>query len=255
MLKVLFLGQKTIGERCFEALIAEKKIKIIGAVSNITSDTWWGTRKIHDICQEKEIFFIDNAHRNEAQISRLLENYPEAHLISVQHPWILPSSILKAVEYKALNLHMAKLPNYKGWNGFSHAILNDDKVYTVTFHWMTDRLDEGDHAYEDSFPIQKEDTAVSLYKKAEALSLEMFQKMLKDLLDNKVPRLKQKGEGAFYGKDSLVSYKYIPIDQLEKGGQKIIRALYFPPYPPSYTILEGVKINLIPAQENKRKVI
>jgi methionyl-tRNA formyltransferase len=243
--KVLFLGQKPLGEGCFHILEDYKQLDIVGAVSNVDIDkTWWKTNKIYSCCKEKNIPFIENSRRNEESIRSLIQETDADVLLSIQHPWILSPSLLKLVNYNALNLHMAKLPDYKGWNGFSHAILNEDNEYYITLHWISDDLDGGDYAYETAFAITAEDTALSLYHKGLGVSFQMFLKMLADLTAAKVPRFPQKTGGKLYGRNSLEIYKYIPVEELAEKGNKIIRALYFPPYSPPYTILNELRVSL-----------
>lgn len=246
------MGQKPLGERGFEILAKHPDIEVVGVVSNQHAEgTWWKTNGLFRHCTEKNIPFVDNAARNEEEIKKLLQEKEVDFLLSLQHPWILSPFLLQCVGYNALNLHMAKLPDYKGWNGFSHAILNEDTEYGLTLHWISDALDEGSCAYEETVPITQTDTALSLYEKSLEVSLQMFSKMLDDLAVGRVPKYPQQAGGKLYGRDSLEGYKYIPVEQLSAQGNKIIRALYFPPHAPPYTLLNGLKIQLIPGENEQ----
>tara|TARA_Y100000589_G_C26686737_1_gene440086 strand:+ start:98 stop:328 length:231 start_codon:yes stop_codon:yes gene_type:complete len=64
-----------------------------------------------------------------------------------------------------LNLHNAKLRDYKGYNSISHAIIESKKDFTSTIHWMAQEVDSGDKIVEGVVPIHSNDTALSLYKK------------------------------------------------------------------------------------------
>lgn len=249
MLKILFLGQKPLGEACFDILLKNQDIEIIGVVSNADPQSgWWGTNKIYQKCISEKLLFCDNKTKNEEEIIKLIEGKKPDYLISIQHPWILSSKILKLLHYQAFNLHMAKLPDYKGWNGFSHAILNEDTEYGVTLHWISDQLDEGDCAYEESVSIDEFDTAFSLYNKAFKVCVELFYKLLDDIGSNAVPKYPQKNGGDLYKKNSLEEFKYIPLAKLSKDSLKVIRALHFPPYSPVYTVINGIKISLTPEE-------
>ena len=112
-MRVLFLGQKPIGQSCFEHLVemadGSSGLDIVGAVSNTGTDTWWADNAIHRVCQEEGIPFIDNARRNEGAVIEMACGCDL--MISVQHSWILSERVLAATRHGGLNLHLAKLLN------------------------------------------------------------------------------------------------------------------------------------------------
>ena len=60
-------------------------------------------------------------------------------IISIQHPWIISKSILDAVDGFAFNIHFGKLPEYRGHHLGIHSILNGEKTFTTTCHWMAQK--------------------------------------------------------------------------------------------------------------------
>lgn len=248
MIKILFLGQKPVGEDCFDILLQNKDIEIIGVVSNVDSQTgWWGTNNIYKKCISEGIPILSNKKRNEEEIIELIEEKRPNYLLSVQHPWILPSNILELVNYQAINLHMAKLPDYKGWNSFSHAILNEEKEYGVTLHWIVEEVDAGAIAFEKLFLINDDDTAKSLYLKAHEVSLYLIRLLCSALISKqKIQKKAMPNNGSFYGKDSLESIKNINSAGVQslKEIQKIARACYFPPFEPAYFMCGNNKFQL-----------
>jgi methionyl-tRNA formyltransferase len=249
MVKILFLGQKPLGESCFDILLQTKDMEIIGVVSNVDSQKgWWGTNNIYKKCISEKIPFLNNNKKSEEEIVKLIEEEKPDYLLSVQHPWILSSNILKAINYQAFNLHMAKLPDYKGWNSFSHAILNEEKEYGVTLHWIVEEVDEGAIAFEKLFLINNDDTAKSLYLKAHEESL-CLMRLLCSALSRKheIPKKPMPHSGSFYGKDSLQNIKNINSADIKslKEIQKIARACYFPPFEPAYFMCGNNKFQLI----------
>jgi methionyl-tRNA formyltransferase len=66
-------------------------------------------------------------------------------LVSVYFPFLVPADMLAAFGDRAVNLHPAPLPRYRGPNPF-HAMVLDRSILTdgaMTLHVMTDRFDEG----------------------------------------------------------------------------------------------------------------
>ncbi len=129
MVRVLYIGQKWIGEKCFAYLHSKQSdsLQICGAVSNISADVWWKSNGIYTRCLDGGVPFLSNERRNNDQILKMIADFDINTIFSVQHRWILPRTLLESVKYRAFNLHNAKLPDYKGNNICNHAILNRDR--------------------------------------------------------------------------------------------------------------------------------
>lgn len=244
------MGQKPIGERCFELLALNQNdyYQIAGVVSNQSSqNVWWHSNKPYQYSIEHEIAFIDNEKRNEDAIMELIQKLNINLIISVGHNWILSEKILDFVKHEAVNLHPAKLPDYKGNYTYNHAILNGEKQYGVTLHWMDKKVDEGDYIYTALFPIANDDTAYSLYQKSIVEGKKIFEKYICCLKEDKsAPRIKIEGEGTFYSKSSLQGLREIKKIADSNEIQIKSRAFYFPPFESAYLIIGEKKYYIIP---------
>ena len=168
-------------------------------------------------------------------------------IITVQHPWILPKEILKSVNYFAFNSHNAKLPDYKGYYTINHSLLNNEKYYTTTIHWMIDTVDMGEIAFEKNIKIDDCETALSLYNRSQRASFELFKKLLNYIKQNKsIPKISIHSEGKFYGKNSLENLREIKdiknFDEVDKKS----RAFFFPPFEPAFYYLNSLKLYVLP---------
>ena len=242
-----FLGQKPLGETCFDILSQAGDFNISFGVSNYSKENWWKNNGIYQSCRRLSIPFVDNSYRAEDKIAKLIKGSSCDFIISIQHSWILSKKLIDSVNGKAFNLHLAPLPEYQGWHGPTHAILENRKRFGVTLHWLTESVDKGEIAYFSEFSIFKDDTAVSLYQRAEKHGVKLFRKLIKDLASGKEPpRFQRNSAGRFYSYKELESFKDLTKlkDQNEKN--KRIRALWFPPFEPAYEIIEGSKRLLSP---------
>ena len=167
-------------------------------------------------------------------------------LISIQTTKIFSENVLEAVNFNAFNLHNAKLPDYKGFNTMGHAILNKEKTYTTTIHWISPGVDCGDIAYEKEFSIGEDETAYSLYHNSIYWATQNFISLLHGLDRGNIPRIPQTGEGKFYKKSDLNNYReIIDINNIDEVDVKS-RAFHIPPYEPAYYILKGKKFYIKP---------
>lgn len=241
MHSILFLGQKPIGEHCFDILLEHcPPLNVAAAVSNGSPDAvWWKSARVRERAGASGMAFIDNRERNEDAIVELVRDHAIDTIISVQHSWILPARILDAVKGRAFNLHNAKLPDYKGYNACNHALLNRDKTFTSTIHWMVPQVDAGSLAFEETFPIEEDETAFSLYRKAEQAGIRAFGRLVKSLAaKQEIPATPMLGSGTFHARSSIDELRRIanPADPDEVSLKA--RAFHFPPFEPAY-VLEG----------------
>lgn len=84
------------------------------------------------------------------------------------HPWF--------------NFHPAPLPEYKGRNLCYHALLNGEKEFGATVHYMDENFDTGDIIEVSKFPIFPEDTAEDVSYHAIGESKNLFIKYLPKIL-------------------------------------------------------------------------
>jgi len=172
MIRCLYLGEKKIGENLFKTLCTKKNnnFKVVAAISNGPNDhNWWGSALIQNKAQKEGIPFSAVEDMKSADLKEIILQHNVNLIISVQRRLVISQECLDLVNGKAFNLHLAKLPEYKGFYAINHALLERKKNYFVTIHWIVKELDAGDIAYEASTPIEANETAQSLYSKANQL--------------------------------------------------------------------------------------
>lgn len=234
MRRILFLGRGEIGKKCFFVLRSAENLDVKAVVSDF--DLRFESFFVYPL------FSISNENRSEDKILDMIRECEIDTLISVQHVWILSSSIIQAVEGFAFNLHNAKLPDYGGFNTVTHAILNGDDVYTTTIHWMTPKVDIGDIVCERHVMIRGEDTASSLYQKTIPMAVANFEEFIDLLSKGKhIPRTPVVGGGMFYKREEIHALKEIKnVNDFVEVDRKA-RAFYFPPHEPAYFKVGGIK--------------
>jgi len=208
------------------------------------------TESIFDLYSKKTLinnelphYFICDKSINELQLEDLIKKTSPYYLLSIQYPWILPSKILDLVNGKVLNLHNAKLPNYRGHNTISHEILNQEKLHTTSLHWVAEDVDRGAIVLESHIEISSDDTALSLHKKSISSAVALLKEFFNNLHStNNLPTGKLiTGDGVYYSKN-IEKIKRIPDNSSVSDIYRYSRAFYYPPYEPAFFIHEGKKI-------------
>ena len=238
-MKIALLAQGVIAKKCLK-IFKDCPLEEISISVVVTTDSFYQNEILDNFGKVK---FIDNSVRNEDLILSAISDYDIDTIISIQHPWILSSKIIDAVDKRAFNLHNAKLPDYKGHNSISHAILNADEFYTTTIHRLSQRVDMGDIIFEDSIPIKPNDTAYSLYKRTLLPARKIFRRLVEHLsLGFDLPSKKIEMQGKFYSKNGLNTLKEISMEESWDDIQRKVRAFYFPPHEPAFIRLGNNKV-------------
>ncbi len=119
--------------------------------------------------------------RVEAQDSGLVARLADVSvdwLLSVANLVILPPAVLALARKGAVNFHDGPLPRYAGLNAPVWAILNGETQHGITWHLITDGMDEGDILEQRLFPIAPTDTALTLNTRCFEAAIDSFPALL-----------------------------------------------------------------------------
>lgn len=220
-MRLLYAGRKPIGAQVHRML----QRHIVAVVTNVERESWYGT-----FAPEVTVPIYDSLKR------AVRESKPDA-VLSVQHPSYISPRLIEAVEGRAWNLHLAPLPEYRGYHGPTLAILDGATEYGVTLHWIDAGLDTGPIAYESRFAVRPDDTARSLYTRAETHALELVKRLAVNWTPPKVEQA-----GTPKGRDSAPERRITSMDDVDRKA----RAFYFPPFPGAYIEANGRRFTVAP---------
>jgi methionyl-tRNA formyltransferase len=124
--------------------------------------------------------------------STLLEEKSFDYLFSIfNKQYILPKAILHKPKQFTINCHDGPLPKYAGANATVWAILNGEQSHGITWHVVSEKLDAGDILKQAIFPIDRDETALSLNLKCYEHARLSFIKLVDEISNNKIARVKQ----------------------------------------------------------------
>ena len=155
------------------------------------------------------------------------------YLLSVINNQILPPVLLEYPRYCAINYHDSLLPKYAGVHATSWSILNRESYHGVTWHIMEPLVDAGDILKQVAFPIEKNETSLTLNLKCYAQALKSFKELVKDISEGSIYRRSQNlQERSYYGayqKPNNVGI--VDWNTTAQDVDRLYRALYFGNYP------------------------
>lgn len=235
MKKIVFLGSKLIGLEVFKILISQQKkinYEIVGLLTN-----------------DRGIDLKKYATKNNILVLNSLDEYLTLKkvdiAISVQYHEILKKEHINKVNQIALNLHMAPLPEYRGCNQFSFAILNQEKEFGTTIHKMDTGIDSGDILFQKRFSIPQNCWVEDLYNITFKKSIELFKENIENIVTNNIKSTSQvslnKKSFLYYRKD-IEKIKKIDLAWDKEKIERYIRATSKDGFEPSYVKIGSEKI-------------
>jgi methionyl-tRNA formyltransferase len=101
-------------------------------------------------------------------------------ILNVHSLYIIHKDVVEAPRLGAFNLHPGPLPRYAGLNAVSWAIYRGERSHGVTVHWIAPGIDVGPIAYQTIFPLEENDTALSLSARCAREGLALLKRLLED---------------------------------------------------------------------------
>lgn len=241
MKSIAFLGAKTIGLECLKILIDAKKengFSVDALFTNMNSNVGVNT-KIVDLAKENSIKVYD-------ELDEILNLEKFDFIISVQYHKILRAKHINHAKELAINLHMAPLPEYRGCNQFSYALIQNKKEFGTTLHAIDEGVDSGDIIAESRFDIPEGCFINELYDITLQKSIELFRDNIVGIIKGDyslTPQsslVEERGTMLGYRKD-IQKLKHIDLSWDKEKIEAHIRGTSMPGFEPPYCTIDGKK--------------
>nr|WP_272507801.1 formyltransferase family protein [Salinibacter ruber] len=119
-------------------------------------------------------------------------------ILSVSAPEIFGPSLLQAPTWGCLNVHTAKLPQYRGMLPTFWALYHGDDEIGVTIHTMEEEIDQGRIANQSAFPVGSSDTLDDIIKRGKKEGGRLAAKVLNTLAEGKLQLRPMEGEESYF---------------------------------------------------------
>ncbi len=158
-------------------------------------------------------------------------------------PYIIKGQLLDIPQMGWLNFHPAYLPYCRGKDPNFWAIRNGES-YGVTLHFIDQRIDNGDIAFQKRIDISWEDTGKSIYEKALTEIVNLFKDNYTRIKAGDIPHTPQDpNKATFYTRAEIEAASQIDLDSNYRTSDllNLIRARTFPPHPAAWFEVEGTR--------------
>jgi methionyl-tRNA formyltransferase len=236
---LVFLGSKPIGYQCFQEVIGKAEVlnlTVAGLLTRQRKEFGPGAN-LEELAREHGIPVLSG-----------LDELPECDILySVQYHEILKPAHIARARQAAVNLHMAPLPEYRGSNQFSFALLDGKKEFGTTIHLMAPGIDNGDILFQKRFPIPENCWVGDLYDRTFQESVKLFRYTLGHVVTGQyqpVPQkdLEPKYGTAYHNRSEMEGLKQIDLNWDADRIARTLRATMMPGFEPPYCILNGERI-------------
>jgi amino acid adenylation domain-containing protein len=252
MISACLIGEDSLLIQCGDILL-NRSHRIEFVISSI--------KKIQDWAKKNQIPHFPTLH----DLNKLNDYTSVDYIFSIANSHVLPNSLIKQARHAAINYHDSPLPRYAGLNATTWAILNGEKIHGVTWHLMTNKIDEGAIVKQSFFPIQENDTAFTLNLRCYEFAIASFQALIKDIEKNKLSFKNQNlQDTSYYSADyplpnyGFIDWQTFPAEKIER----MARALSFGHYknglgtlkiyfPNQYVIVSSLEICSKPLEFTK----
>lgn len=230
--RILILGKNNISINCTKFLLKEDRVQVVGCCPNNNDngkDSW--QKSLYKYCDEKNIEIIKFEKIKSKFSLNILKKMNLDFIFSFQYDQIISQEVIDIPRNGAINLHFSPLPKYRGVYPIAWALINNEKKYGVTLHYMDPGIDTGDIISQKMFNIDTIKNARELYNKCESVGTKIFKKSLNTLLDGSIGGTPQdNSKGVYYSKGSIDFNKCnIDFNNSTLMLYNWIRAMIFPP--------------------------
>jgi methionyl-tRNA formyltransferase len=121
---------------------------------------------LKDKARENGLDFITHPKINSNEFLAWLSKYDCDLFVSMSFNQIFRSSLINLPNLKTINCHAGKLPFYRGRNILNWALINDEKEFGITVHYVDEGIDTGDIILQRCYSITDEDNYATLLSRA-----------------------------------------------------------------------------------------
>lgn len=205
--------------------------------------------------QEYGIDLLMDPNINSEEFLKKLMEYKADLFVSMSFNQIFKEKIIKMPPRGIINCHAGKLPFYRGRNVLNWVLINDEKEFGITVHYVDTGIDTGDIILQETYPITDEDNYKTLLERAYLGCGDVLYRAIRMLIDGKEEVIVQDSidKVGFYCGMRVEGDEMIDWSLTSREVFNFVRAICLPG-PEARTFLKGkeMKINKVKMVEGAR---
>ena len=162
MLRIGYFADGVWGQRGLEMLAELPDVEIVFVCLRFGAPV----QVLRRMAERRGIDVLIHPNVNADDFFEQVRSYRMELLVSMSFDQIFKPRILEYPRYHAINCHAGKLPFYRGRNILNWALINDEREFGITVHYIDTGIDTGDIIRQKVFPITDDDTYQTLLQTA-----------------------------------------------------------------------------------------
>lgn len=163
-------------------------------------------------------------------------------IVTAAYGQFVPTKLLKAPPYTAINVHASLLPKYRGGAPIHYAIWKGEQETGVSIMYMEKEMDAGAILAQESTPIGFEENVGDLFERLAFVGRDLLLKTLPDLFEGRVKAQDQDLTRVTFSPTIQKEEEKLNWSQSALEIHNHVRA--FNPFPSTYTLLNGDRLKI-----------
>jgi len=190
---------------------------------------------LRSYCKKEGLNFVQSHDVNSADILNKIERIKPDVIFNINSFQIIRKVLLKIPAEGIINFHNGPLPKYRGINVCTWAIVNGERNYGVSWHYMEESIDSGDIVAQKIFNLSESETAFSLILKCINEGVIAFGELFPLVLNGKPTRIRQDHElSSCYRKKDIPNNGFVDYGWNFEKFDRFIRGLKFNQIPNNF---------------------
>jgi len=238
-LRIGYFADGPWGHNALERLLADSEIEICFIVPrNDTKDSF-----LKEKATEYGIDYLCPIKVNSDEFYETAQKYACDLFVSMSYNQIFRSRIYNLPPLKTINCHAGKLPFYRGRNILNWALINDEKEFGITVHYVDEGIDTGDIILQRTYPITDDDNYNTLLEIAYKECPDILYQAIKEMqngIAHRIPQDVVSKNGLYCGMRSIGD-EIIDINSTSRELFNFVRAIC-KPGPRAVAYLNGTPV-------------
>ncbi len=186
-IKIGYFADGPWSHKAFSKIINDKSLEIAFVVPRKKSQD----KTLISMANNNNIECLKDADVNSKNFLEKLKKYNCDLFVSMSFNQIFKKNFLNLPKYRTINCHAGKLPFYRGRNILNWVLINDEKEFGITVHYVDEGIDTGDIILQRTYPITDNDSYNSLLEKSYSECAQILYDSIKLIQSNRVKVVKQ----------------------------------------------------------------
>lgn len=201
------------------------------------------------ICRENGIRF-SSCQEKRKLVEALEELREETLILSVSNNFLFPRSVVEKANITIVNFHNALLPKFPGRNAPSWAIYEGEESTGITWHYVNERVDEGEIIFQKDCRIHPDIKAYELADKLMILAFEGFRECFQGILSRSIISVPQiiLSDRKVYRADEVPGGGHFSMEEPPESIYRLLRATDYGKnriFPQITTVYKGQEIRIL----------